>query len=802
MRDYIDLKLIVPNSVEARTYQVALAESAVRTSTMIVLPTGLGKTVVALLAIAKRLKDGGRVIFLAPTKPLVEQHAEFLRSHLLAETTIFTGEIPPEKRKELWTQEQQAIVSTPQVIENDLKAERITLAGVKLIIFDEAHRAVGNYAYRFIASKYIEQAEDPLILGMTASPGGTVEKIHEVSESLFIDNIEIRTESDPDVYPYTHEKNVEMQRFDLPPQMDTIRQHLKQAAAERLRQLIKMKVVFSEWVSTSELIKVQHKVAADRNYRAMSLVAEVIKLRHAIGLIETQGVVPTRKYFERLNKQAQSKKGNKAARNLVADDRIKAAMELSNRLDEIHPKLEALKNVVTQQLALKPDSRVIVFTNYRDTAEVVKNTLNALGGIRAEKFIGQAKKDGLKGLSQKEQVKLVSDFVNGTFNVIVATSVAEEGLDIPATDMVVFYEPIPSEIRSIQREGRTGRRRSGRVVVLITKGTRDETYSLSSTRKKRMMSAEMKRMSTTRALPAERVEVASEREREASAEATLPQTTDTGATHARLETQCSFHAAEKGATATQIQSPQDIAKTTADAIAEERQKTLLDFDSQEKKADERVIRVVADRREGRSGVLEELEALGAFVERQTLPVADYVISDRVAVERKTDSDFIASMTERDLLVQIQELATNYERPLIVVEGADLYTRREVHQNAIRGMLAAIAVDLGVPILCSRDATETAMLLFAIATREQTGKKRPPAVRGKKILKTLREQQEYVISAVPSIGPVTARALLEHFGSLETLFRAPTQELTKVRGVGPQTARVIRALATTYYEASK
>ncbi|MGZ7134170.1 MAG: DEAD/DEAH box helicase, partial [Halobacteriota archaeon] len=316
MRDYVELKLIVPNSVEARAYQVALAESAVRASTMIVLPTGLGKTVVALLAIAKRLEDDGRVVFLAPTKPLVEQHAEFLRSHLLAETTIFTGEIPPEKRKELWKQEQQAIVSTPQVIENDLKAERITLAGVKLVIFDEAHRAVGNYAYRFIASKYIEQAEDPLILGMTASPGGTVEKIHEVSESLFIDNIEIRTESDPDVYPYTHEKNVEMQRFALPPQMETIRQHLKQAAAERLRQLIKMKVVFSEWVSTSELIKIQHKVAIDRNYRAMALVAEVIKLRHAIGLIETQGVVPTRKYFERLNKQAQSKKGSKAARNL------------------------------------------------------------------------------------------------------------------------------------------------------------------------------------------------------------------------------------------------------------------------------------------------------------------------------------------------------------------------------------------------------------------------------------------------------------------------------------------------------
>ncbi|MGZ5502311.1 MAG: helicase-related protein [Halobacteriota archaeon] len=693
MREYVDLKLIVPNSVEARVYQVALAESAVRASTMIVLPTGLGKTVVALLVIANRLQEDGRVIFLAPTKPLVEQHAEFLRSHLLAETTIFTGEIPPEKRMELWKQEQQAIVSTPQVIENDLKAGRITLAGVKLIIFDEAHRAVGNYAYRFIASRYIEQADDPLILGMTASPGGTVEKINEVSESLFIDNIEIRTESDPDVYPYTHEKNVELLKFTLPPEMETIRQHLKQGATERLRKLIKMKVVFSEWVSTSELIKVQHKVATDRNYRAMSLVAEVIKLRHAIGLIETQGVVPTRKYFTRLIKQAQSKKGSKAARNLVSDDRIKAAVELSNRLDEIHPKLEALKGVVLQQLVLKPDSRVIVFTNYRDTAEIVRNALNTLRDVRAEKFVGQAKKDGLKGLSQKEQVKLVSDFVNGTYNVLVATSVAEEGLDIPATDMVVFYEPIPSEIRSIQREGRTGRRRAGRVVVLITKGTRDEAYSSSSSRKKRMMSAEMKRLSTRRTLPAERVKVTAEKEPQESIDSTLPLKTDQTASYAQLETKCSFHAAENDTTPTQIHSHHKTSGGTAGTIPEERQKTLLDFDSKEKNGSDTLVHIVADQGEVKSG-------------------------------------------------------------------------------------------------------------DAIAEREQTGKKGTPAVYGKKISKTLQEQQEYVIAAIPSVGPVTARALLEFFGSLEAIFCAPIQELTKVRGVGTQTARAIHSLATTYYEALK
>ena len=799
MRDYVDHKLIVPDSVEARAYQLALAESAARASTMIVLPTGLGKTIVALLVIAKRLENDGRVLFLAPTKPLVEQHAAFLRSHLLAETTIFTGEIPPDKRSELWKQKQQAIVSTPQVIENDLKKARIDLSDVKLIIFDEAHRAVGNYAYRFIASTYVEQAPDPLILGMTASPGGTIEKIHEVSESLFIDNIEIRTESDPDVYPYTHEKNVETRKLSLPAQMETIQRDLKQAAAQRLRQLMKLKVVFSEWVSTSELIKIQHKVAADRNYRAMSLVAEVIKLRHAIGLIETQGIVPTRKYFERLNREAQSKKGSKAARSLVADDHVKAAMTLSNRLDEMHPKLGALKDVVAQQLARKPDSRIIVFTNYRDTAEVVKNTLNTMQDIRAEKFVGQAKRDGQKGLSQREQVQLVTEFVSGTYNVIVATSVAEEGLDIPATDMVVFYEPIPSAIRSIQREGRTGRRRAGRVVVLVTKGTRDETYSFSSTRKKRVMSAEMKRMSAKHAPVAEFVQIDAENRRGRLAGRTLSDADNPAPTDARLETQCSFHA-ENDVRGTENQGGDPgTSNRTAGAISEEEQKTLLDFDSHDKKVGTSAIRIVADQREARSGVIKELQALGAIVDCRALPVADYVMSDRVAVERKTDRDFTASLTGRDLLGQIQELATNYERPLIVIEGPDLFTQTDMHPNAIRGALAAITVDLGVPIICCRDAAETARQLFVIAEREQLDKKRTPKVHGKKILKTFQDQQEYVIAAIPSVGPATARSLLEHFGSVETIFRAQTQELTKVRGVGKQTAQTIRKLASAYYE---
>ncbi|HYA32586.1 MAG TPA: ERCC4 domain-containing protein, partial [Candidatus Bathyarchaeia archaeon] len=519
--------------------------------------------------------------------------------------------------------------------------------------------------------------------------------------------------------------------------------------------------------------------------------------RHATGLIETQGIVPTRKYFERLAREAQSKKGSKAARSLVADERVKAAISLTNRLNEMHPKLRALQDVITEQLTSNPNARVIVFTNYRDTAELVKNTLNAMQDVRAQKFVGQAKRDGQKGLSQKEQVQLVSDFVSGVYNVIVATSVAEEGLDIPATDMVVFYEPIPSEIRSIQREGRTGRRRAGRVVVMVTKGTRDEIYSSSSTRKKRIMSAEMKRMSATQSAQEAQNEceggpVHPPNRSEASSEHEL------GSADARIETRCTFHADPNIRGADNRSQP--LIASEGASTSEEWQKTLLDFDSREKKTQVSAVRIVADQREARSGVIDELEALGALVERRTLLVADYIVSDRVAVERKTTTDFVASLTGRDLLTQVQELATNYERPLIVVEGPSLFTESDVHPNAVRGVLAAITVDLGVPTISSRDAADTASLLFVIAQREQLDQKRIPRVRAKKIATTFAQQQEYIIAAVPLIGPATARALLRHFGSVEHIFRAQTQELMKVQGVGKQTAETIRKLASAYYEA--
>ena len=653
MSKHVKHPLIVPGSVEARTYQLTLAKSALKDSSMIVLPTGLGKTVVALLVMADRLKRAGRVLFLAPTKPLVEQHAEFLRSHLRAETLIFTGEITPQKRSELWKNSAQVVVSTPQVIENDLLEERIELSQVELVIFDEAHRAVGNYSYVYIANKYMDQAEDPLVLGLTASPGGTIEKIRRVSNGLHINNIEIRTESDPDVLPYIHEKYIEWYRFSLPPEMDFIRQSLNTALSSRLRELKRMGIVNNEWISTSELLRLRAEVSDNKNYRAMSVIAEVIKLRHAIGMIETQGVVTTNKYFERLKKESEAKGGSKAARRLVGDQYVKRAMDRAKTLKEMHPKLLAVKNVVNNLFINKPDSRIIVFTNYRDTAELVKNVLLHVDGVRPVKFVGQAPKDGVKGLSQKQQVQLISEFVEGKYNVLVATSVAEEGLDIPSTDMVLFYEPIPSEIRSIQREGRTGRRRSGKVVVLITKGTRDEAYYWSSNRKRKIMRAEMKRMSdkASDALDEPSCRIDSEPHTLEDTPVNVQSVNYNQASdNATIGTECSYHCENEAMNAIQIARDGPYAHEAELMIpSEKRQMTLLDFE----KDDMDTVRTIVDVPELRSDVVDETVKLGTRSEIRTSPVADYVLSDENAAERKTAEDVLSTLMDRVLFEREQ-----------------------------------------------------------------------------------------------------------------------------------------------------
>ena len=772
--EFITHPLIEPNAIEQRLYQLSLAAAALKQSTLVVLPTGLGKTIVALFVIANRLQAmSGKVIILSPTKPLVEQHASFLKKFMTLppeEIVVSTGSIPPAKRIALW-KDARVVVSTPQVIENDLLSHRIDLSDVIHITFDEAHRSVGNYAYVYIAEKYQSQAKDPLVLGITASPGASSEKIEEVCRNLSTSNVQVRTDDDPDVKPYVHYRDLEWRHISVPVEIKGLKDSMQRVLDNRVEQLAKLDFIEQnrKYLNKRELLDLQSRLQSglrsgpdQRVFKAISLVAEILKVSHAIEITETQGPEALAKYFERLEHEAGSKSGSKASRRLVEDVHMRQAMYALKELDVTHPKLEIVKDIVSGQLRNNPDSRVIIFTNYRDMSELVTKNLEGVDNVRPVRFVGQASKYKDTGLTQKQQVEILDKFRSGEYNALVATSVAEEGLDIPATDLVLFYEPVPSEIRSIQRKGRTGRSHAGKVVVLVAKGTKDEAYYWSSRRKEKTMNSKIRQLGDTR---------------NAQPLGETPGIPGTGmpGTPGTLGT--------LGVPGT----PEEPAEKAG-------QKQLLDYSGEK-------LQIYVDRREIRSGVARALESAGSDVILTTLEVGDYIVSDRVAIERKTDTDFLDSIIDKDrnIFGQLSDLARTYDRPVLIIEGDNLYTARQIHPNAIRGVLASIATGFGIPIISTRDAEDTAALIQVIAKREQVDEKRTPSLHGRKTAMTLSEQQEYIISSISNIGPVAARKLLQHFGGVESVMRAGPDELMEVESIGPKTAQRIREVVGSVYK---
>ncbi|AXG05462.1 Hef nuclease [Haloplanus rubicundus] len=800
---YVDHPLLEPGFIEQRRYQLQLAADARESHTLVCLPTGLGKTTVSLLVTADRLHEvGGTALFLAPTKPLVQQHADFYREALSIpddEITVFTGEVRPDDRAALWA-ESRIVIATPQVVENDLIGGRISLSDVTHLTFDECHRATGDYAYVYIAERYHADAEAPLVTGMSASPGGDEEAILTVCENLGLSEVAVMTEDDADVADYTHDTEVEWERVTLPEPVLEIRDAINEVITDRLSQLKDLGVTnktspdLSQRDLNSMRGQLQDLIDADQSegYEGMSIHAEVMKLRRAVELAETQSVESLRRYFERQRNAARASGASKASQRLVSEPKVREAMRKAEAFDDLHPKFRQTRVLLAQTLGIGGGERVIVFTESRDTAEALTDFLSESFDTR--RFVGQGDKEGSDGMTQTEQGETLDAFRNGEFEVLVSTSVAEEGLDVPEVDLVLFYEPVPTAIRSIQRKGRTGRQDEGRVIVLMAEDTRDEAFFWISRRREQEMEDELKELKG----------VADEVEAELDDSQTALDSFD-GAASADVETNGDTATEADGGAAAQP-GLADFGTATEDGDAE------VTDENGDAETDDAVVatagteeddevEIVVDQRELDSAIARDLSTREGMATRlETLAVGDYVVSDRVAIERKTVSDFLDTLTggDRSLFEQVGDLSRHYARPVVLIEGDGLYEERNVHPDAIRGALASLTVDFGVSVLRTEDEGDTADLLAVLAGREQTTRDRAVSVHGEKSSKTLAEQQEYVVGAIADIGPVTARSLLEHFGSVEAVMTAREEDLLAVDGVGEVTADRIRDVVGSEY----
>ncbi|MEM0143072.1 MAG: DEAD/DEAH box helicase family protein [Candidatus Parvarchaeum sp.] len=477
--------------IEDREYQNKIFETAKTGNTLVVLPTGLGKTIIGARLVDYRLEKypSSKVLFLAPTKPLANQHYKTFSSLLEVKQGIASGSVSSSQRSKLY-EECQLIFATPQTIENDMSKNLIDFSDFSLLIVDEAHHTIGNYAYVKIAKAYSAQSFHPLILGLTASPASDREKIKLICSNLQISNVEIRSEEDVDVIPYIQKKEITEIKVDLPQEMLELANDVKTLISESINELQEaglLKNAQKGKINRVTILLLQKSLqrqmlSGKRAYyliRGIILTSKLMKLYHAYNLLSTQSLMAFYNFLEKIEKGKA-----KTDKELSSNKRFIGIKERTKELLDKgleHPKLKQLENILTRYF--DESKKAIIFAQYRDTVDVIYNSISKIEGIRPIKFIGQGK----GGLSQKEQVGIIRDFELGTYNVLVSTSVSEEGMSIKGVDLAVFYETIPSAIRNIQRRGRVGRFSAGKIFILITKGTADEGYYWLSKRRERTM---------------------------------------------------------------------------------------------------------------------------------------------------------------------------------------------------------------------------------------------------------------------------------------------------------------------------
>ena len=468
--NFIEHKLIKPNSIEIREYQTNLANDVKNQNCLIVLPTGLGKTTIALQVIVDYMQNGtGGVLFLAPTRVLVNQHYEFLKENLLiADIGIVTGEDLLSKRKKKWMN--SVVCATPEITKNDFARNMVSPNQFALVVFDEAHRTVGDYAYSIIA-KYFQNT-DTRILAMTATLPSEKEKAKEIVTRLRIKNLIERSDESPDVKPYIQKTETEWVRVDLTKEMKVIQMCIKLALEERYKELRKNGLRLSDNKSLSQLLNARQYVLT-QNRRSAKPLFTAIRITYALNIFEAHGITPFLKFCDR----TKEKKGAGIKDLFEIDPNFTRAISLaknqqSNGLE--HPKIDRLVDILHDV-----KSKVLIFSSYRDSVNVIHQKLLDMN-ISAEILIG---KSGETGLKQKKQIETVQRFRDGVTKALIATRVGEEGLDISEVNLVIFYDNVPSSIRFIQRKGRTGRKDKGRLIVLIAKNTIDETYYFIGKRK-------------------------------------------------------------------------------------------------------------------------------------------------------------------------------------------------------------------------------------------------------------------------------------------------------------------------------
>jgi ATP-dependent DNA helicase MPH1 len=484
-----------------RDYQFSIVKNGLFNNTLVALPTGLGKTFIAATVILNyfRWTKRAKIIFVAPTKPLASQQVQAclnIAGIPRSQATLLTGETPPVLRQGEW-ESKRLFFMTPQTLMNDLSKGYADPKSIVLLVIDEAHRATGDYAY-VKAVEFIRRFSKSIrVLALTATPGSTVEGVQDIIDNLGISHVEIRTEESIDIRQYVHSRNIDTMTFDPSDEMFEVRELFSKALKPLVDKLSSQNIYYGRdpmSLTTFGLLQSRKEwmagpgkhVNQGTKFMTLAVFSILQSLAHSIKLLNFHGIKPLYHFLAEFQATEEEKSGpgSKLKRQLLADENFQKMMSMIERwmkVDEFngHPKLTYLCETLVNHFIDAGESsntRAIVFSEYRDSAEEIVRLLNSQPLIRANVFVGQADSKRSEGMKQKQQIETIEKFKSGGFNVLVATSIGEEGLDIGQVDLIVCYDASASPIRMLQRMGRTGRKRAGKIVLLLMKGKEEDKF--------------------------------------------------------------------------------------------------------------------------------------------------------------------------------------------------------------------------------------------------------------------------------------------------------------------------------------
>ncbi|KAG0635729.1 hypothetical protein HOY80DRAFT_1004045 [Tuber brumale] len=497
---------IYPANIPHRDYQYSIVSRALFSNVLVALPTGLGKTLIAATVILNffRWAPEGQIAFLAPTKPLVAQQIDACFNIVgipRSATAEMTGNVSVQQRRDYW-EEKRVFFLTPQTMQNDIAKGICDAKRVVCLVIDEAHRATGNYAYVQVVKLLRRVNNSFRVLALTATPGSTIDKVQGVIDSCGIAGTEIRNLESLDIRPYVHKRFQHLQVFELTDEMVELRdlyckclepllKKLNDARAYRVTD-IKAISMFGVQQACREWMASNAGRDANPAFKGMMLntFSTLSSLALPLHFLTEHGV---RVFFNKLSEvQAEifsnPRGGSKTKKGIINDENFRKVMRkcqelVSNKEYSGHPKLDYMASIVlkhffdAEDAETKRETRIMIFTSYRSSAEEIVRVLSKHEPIvKPHIFVGQADAKGVEGMKQKDQIEVIKNFQEGIYNVIVATSIGEEGLDIGEVDMIICYDQQGSSIRLLQRMGRTGRKRDGHVHILLTQGKEEDNF--------------------------------------------------------------------------------------------------------------------------------------------------------------------------------------------------------------------------------------------------------------------------------------------------------------------------------------